>query len=134
MTVVTCLDQLKDEEAKGYARCLASMSTGSSETRTYLIENYTHENKETSLEVERTALGILEYALISAETFIRIRKQREKNQMEREATTEGTTQTRGFERNESYHRKVRLNRFHLNGHRLGFYSHTQILGPPCTAQ
>ena len=99
MTVVTCLDKLKDEGAKGEAFSLASMATGSSETRTYFIENYTHENKETSLEVERTALDILEYALISAEGFIRIRKQRVKNQMEREAATEGKTQTRGFERN-----------------------------------
>ena len=133
MTVVTCLDELEDEEEKDEALRLASMSTGSSETRTYLIENYTHEKKETSLEVERTALDILEYALISAEEFIRIRKQREKNQMEREATSEGKTQTRGFERNESYHRKVLLSSFHLNGHTLGFYSHTQILEPPCTA-
>ena len=82
VTVVTCLDELKDDGAKGEALSFASWTTGSSETRTYLIENYTHENKETSLEVERTALDILECALISAEQFIRIRRQREKNQME----------------------------------------------------
>ena len=36
------------------------------------------------LTVERTALDVLDFALLSAERFIQIRKQKEKNQMERE--------------------------------------------------
>ena len=42
-----------------------------------------------SLEVDRAALDILDSALLSAEGFIQIRKQLEKNRMEREAMAGG---------------------------------------------
>ena len=46
-------------------------------------------DSEQSFEVDRAALDILDSVLISAESFIRIHKQRERNQMEREAAAGG---------------------------------------------
>ena len=69
---------------------MAARATGGPGGRTHLISNYTEENNCSSLAVERTALAILESALISAEIFIRVRKQRKKNQIERERTAAGT--------------------------------------------
>ena len=89
MTVITYLDKLKDKEDKDEAFDQASWATGSSSERTYFIANYVHVKTEQSFEVDRTALDILDSVLLSAERFIRIRKQREKNQMEREATAGG---------------------------------------------
>ena len=89
MTVITYLDKLNDEEDKTEAFDQASSATGSSSERTYFIANYLHADSERSFEVDRAALDILDSALLSAERFIQIRKQREKNQMEREATAGG---------------------------------------------
>jgi len=89
VTVITFLDKLRDKEDKDEALDLAAKATGSSSNRTYLIANYTDDAPEQSLEVDRTALDILDSALLSAERFIQTRKQREKNQMEREATARG---------------------------------------------
>ena len=88
MTVITFLDMLTAEERKKKAS-EAGLATGGPGGRTYFITNYTHENNEASFAVERTALDILDSALLSAESFIRIRKQRERNQMEREAVAGG---------------------------------------------
>ena len=88
MTVVTYLDKLKDKEEKEKAFDQASRATGSSSERTYFIANYIHDSKP-SLEVDRTALDILDSILLFAESFIRIRKQREKNRMQREAAAGG---------------------------------------------
>ena len=68
---------------------MASRAIGSAIDRTFFIANYTHEKDEKSFVVERTALDILDFALLSAERFIRIKKQREKNQMQREVATAG---------------------------------------------
>ena len=89
MTVITYLDKLKDEEEKDEAFEQASWATGSARDRTYFISNYLHVDSEQSIEVDRTALDILDSALLSAERFIQIRKQREKNQLEREAAAGG---------------------------------------------
>ena len=89
MTVITCLDKLKSEEDKEEAFDQASSVTGSSSERTYFIANYIHENTEQSNEVDLSALDILDSVLLCAERFILIRKQREKNQMEREAMARG---------------------------------------------
>lgn len=89
MTVITYLDKLKDEEEKDEAFEQASWATGSARDRTYFISNYLHVDSEQSIEVDRTALDILDSVLISAESFIRVHKQREKNQMEREAMARG---------------------------------------------
>lgn len=91
VTVITFLDMLKAEEVKKKASEEAGLATGGPGGRTYFITNYTHENNKTSFAVERTALDILDSALVSAESFIRIRKQRERNQMEREAMAGGAS-------------------------------------------
>ena len=89
MTVITYLDKLKTKDDKDEAFDQASWATGSSSERTYFIANYIHDATEQSFEVDRAALDILDSALLSAEGFIQIRKQREKNQMEREAAAGG---------------------------------------------
>ncbi|KAL9963875.1 hypothetical protein ACROYT_G027428 [Oculina patagonica] len=91
VTVITYLDRLKDKEDKDEAFDQASWATGSSSERTYFIANYTHVDADQSFEVDRTALDILDSVLLSAERFIRIKKQREKNQMEREAMAGGVS-------------------------------------------
>ena len=80
---------LREEGDKETAFDMASWATGSSSERTFFIANYTHEKNELSSVVERTALDVLDFALLSAERFIRIRKQREKYQMERETAALG---------------------------------------------
>ena len=89
VTVITFLDKLKSEEDKGKAFDMASRLIGSSSERTFFISNYTHGSNDTSMTMERTALDILDFSLLSAERFIRIKKQREKNQMEREIAAGG---------------------------------------------
>ena len=89
MTVITYLDKLKDKEDKDEAFDQASWATGSSCEKTYFIANYTHAKDKKSDAVDRAALDILDSALLSAERFIRIRKQREKNKMEREIVAGG---------------------------------------------
>lgn len=89
MTVITWLDKLQTEEDRRKASDMAARATGGAGERTYLISNYINDNNSRSLAVDRTALDILDSALISAESFIRIRKQKEKNQMEREAMASG---------------------------------------------
>ncbi len=89
MTVITYLDRLRTEEDKEKALNRARLTTGGPGERTYFIKNYTHNDNKTSFAVEQTALDILDSALFSAERFIRIRKQREKNQLEREAMAGG---------------------------------------------
>lgn len=84
VTVITYLDKIKDDDQKlEDAFDHASSATGSSSQRTYLIANYTDEQRQTSLTAERTALDVLEYSLMSAESFIQIRTQTEKNRVER---------------------------------------------------
>ena len=89
MTVITYLDTIKEEGDKENAFDTASWATGSSSERTYFIANYIHEKSEKSFVVERTALDVLEFALMSAERFIQIRRQREKNRMARNAAAGG---------------------------------------------
>ena len=88
VTVITNLDELRGKVDEDEAFAQASWATGSPRERTYFIANYIHDAKR-SLEVDRAALDILDSALLSAERFIRIRKQREKNRMEREAAAGG---------------------------------------------
>ena len=89
MTVITYLDKLKDKEDKDEAFDQASWATGSSSEKTYFITNYTHAKDKKSDAVDRAALDILDSVLLSAERFIRIRKQREKNKMERDVVAGG---------------------------------------------
>ena len=89
MTVITYLDKIKNDGEKENAFDTASWATGSSSERTYFIANYTKENCKESVAMKRTALDVLDFALMSAERFIQIRKQREKNQMARNAAKGG---------------------------------------------
>ena len=76
--MITILDKLKTEKDKEEVFDKASMVTGSSSERTYLIANYTHENTEQSNEVDLLALEILDSLMLFAEKFILVRKHREK--------------------------------------------------------
>ena len=96
MTVITYLDKLNDKEEKDEAFDQASWATGSSSEKTYFIANYTHANEKRSDTVDRAALDILDSVLLSAERFIRIRKQREKNKMERDVVAGGNRFYLGF--------------------------------------
>ena len=89
VTVITYLDKLKDDEDKSNAFDMASWAIGSSSERTFFISNYMHFNSDRCLTVDRTALDVLDFSLLSAERFIRIKKQQEKNQMEREIAAAG---------------------------------------------
>ena len=80
---------MKDKEDKDEAFDQASEAYGSSSERTFFITNYTHAEVEGSFEADQTALDILDSVLLSAERFIRIRKQREKNQIERKTMVRG---------------------------------------------
>lgn len=87
VTVITFLDELEREGRKAQKKKVelekrkedafdrASSAAGSSSERTFFIANYTDEQKQTSMTVERTALDVLDFALLSAERFIQIRKQ-----------------------------------------------------------
>ena len=89
MTVITFLDKLHKED-KDAAFRMASEATGSSPQTTFFITNHnTYEHDKAPFEVDRTALDILDFAVVAAENFIKIRKQREKNQLEREVIAGG---------------------------------------------
>lgn len=77
------------EEDQRHTCYMAAEATGGPGGRTHLISNYTKENNYRSLVVERAALDTQESPLISAESFIRVRKQKENNQIERELMAPG---------------------------------------------
>ncbi|XP_068685273.1 interferon-induced protein 44-like [Montipora capricornis] len=106
VTVITYLDKIKGEDQKEDAFDHASKAIGSASQRTYFIANYTDKQKETSLTAERTALDVLEYSLMSAESFIQIRKQREKNQMERNVEAGGASS--GVEKLEQFFARLKM--------------------------
>ena len=87
--MITFLDKLRTEEEKEEEFDKASMVTGSSGERTYFIANYTNGNAVQSNEVDLLALEILDSVL--REKFILVRKQREKNKMDREVMAKGRT-------------------------------------------
>ena len=89
--MITFLDKLKTEEEKEEVFDKASMATGSSGERTYFIANYTNGNAVQSNEVDLLALEILDSVLLFAEKFILVRKQLEKNKMDREVMAKGRT-------------------------------------------
>ena len=89
MTVITFLDKLHKED-KDAAFKMVSKATGYSRQTTFFTTNHnTYERDKASFEVDRTALDILDFALRAAERFIKIRKQRERNQLEREIIVRG---------------------------------------------
>ena len=69
-TVVTHCDTLQTEENSMTALNEASEAVGSSPSSTYLIRNYTKENRTRDLEIELMALKILHSAVIGAERAV----------------------------------------------------------------
>ena len=81
------MDRVRDdEETEKTIIDMATSAIGSSSDKIYFIVNDTHDTFERKEwhSTRRIALDILDSALISAERFIQVRKQREKNQLERE--------------------------------------------------
>ena len=89
VTVLTQQHRLRDREDVDKVFQEASLATGSSSEDIYFIDNYEHAKAEQSEAVDRAALSILDSALLSAERFIRISKQREKNEMDRDVVAGG---------------------------------------------
>jgi len=137
VTVVTYLDKLKDKEEKEEAFEQASWATGSSSERTYFVANYLHVDSEQSFEVDRAALDILDSALLSAESFIRIRKQREKNQMEREVAAGGNIfseldgEFKETETKTAAETKTSLKKNSLMSRTICIFTSALYLGLPC---
>lgn len=87
VTVITNMDRVRDdEETEKTIIDMATSAIGSSSDKIYFIVNDTHDTFERKEwhSTRRIALDILDSALTSAERFIQVRKQREKNQLERE--------------------------------------------------
>ncbi len=84
ITVVTHRDTLETEEEEKDALDEASAATGSSTSHTFLVWNYTKENKARNPSIEKMAFDILHYALMTAERAVKIMKQKEKNKKEDE--------------------------------------------------
>lgn len=79
ITVITCEDEIKDEEERDRAFREASSATGSPLDRTFFIANYTQKRNKDSLDTEKKALNIMDTALLSAERFVKIQKLRDKH-------------------------------------------------------
>ena len=93
ITVVTHCDKLKKEEDREEALEAAYKATNSSPSHTFLTWNYTKDNTERNLEIERMIFDILHYALITAEKAVKQMKHRERNEREDEMmkALEGTS-------------------------------------------
>lgn len=91
MTVITGLDNLGNQARKNVVIDKVCEACGSSPENTFFIANYMYKDKGRSLAVHRTALDILDRALLSAEKFISIRKQKEKAQIQRRIAVERKT-------------------------------------------
>ena len=84
VTVVTQRDKLKDEEDCHDALDEALAATGSSTSHTFLVWNYTENNKERNPKIEKIILDILHTALTTAEQAVKFMKLKEKNKQEDE--------------------------------------------------
>ena len=82
ITVVTHCDELRSEEEREEALEAAYKATNSSPSHTFLTWNYTKNNSERNLEIERMTFDILHYALITAEKAVKQMKHRERNKRE----------------------------------------------------
>ncbi len=75
ITVVTYRDTLETEEECKEAFDEASAATGSSTSHTFLVQNYTENNRDRNLEEEGIILEILHCALTMAERAVKTMKQ-----------------------------------------------------------
>ena len=66
---------MKTEDQEKDAFDEVSAATGSSPSHTFVIWNYTKENKERNPKIERMTFDILHYALKTAERAVKIMKQ-----------------------------------------------------------
>ena len=82
ITVITHCDALKSENDKEKALDDAYKATNSLPSHTFLTWNYTKNNSEQNLEIERMTFDILHYALITAERAVKQMKMRERNKRE----------------------------------------------------
>ena len=82
ITVVTHCDKLRSEEEREEVLEDAYKATNSSPSHTFLTWNYTKNNCERNLEIERMIFDILHYALITAERAVKQMKSRERNKRE----------------------------------------------------
>ena len=82
ITVITHCDELESENDKEKALEDAYKATNSSPSHTFLTCNYTKNNSEQNLEIERMTFDILHYALITAEKAVKQMKHRERNKRE----------------------------------------------------
>ena len=80
ITVVTHCDELQSEEEREEALEAAYKATNSSPSHTFLTWNYTKNNSERNLEIERMTFDILHYALITAERAVKQMKHRERKE------------------------------------------------------
>jgi len=81
VTLVTHADKL-DENGKQLALDLASKATGSPINQTFLISNYIVDDCEPNPDTEAQVIRVLQYVLVSAERFVKLSKQRAKNELE----------------------------------------------------
>ncbi|CAH3152796.1 unnamed protein product, partial [Porites evermanni] len=84
ITVVTHRDTLRTEEECESALYAASAASDSLPSHTFWAANYTKENSIRRAETERMTFDILHYALLTAETAVKIMKQKQRNEEEDE--------------------------------------------------
>ena len=84
ITVITHRDKLRTEEDCENALYEASAVTGSSPSYTLFVANYCKDNSHRNPETERMIFDILHYALLTAETAVKIMKQKQRNEEEDE--------------------------------------------------
>ena len=81
ITVVTHRDKVDDSECEE-ALDLASAATGSPRSHTFFVMNYCEEITERNFDTEEFVFDILHFALVTAERYVKIAKQQQRNKEE----------------------------------------------------
>ena len=84
ITVVTHRDKVTNKEECENALYEASAATVSSPSHTFFESNYTKNNSKRNPETERMTFEILHYAMLTAESAMKIMKQKQRNEEEDE--------------------------------------------------
>ncbi|CAH1267099.1 Hypp3687 [Branchiostoma lanceolatum] len=82
VTVVTHVDQVKDESQLDQIKTKASAATGSSPSHVFFIQNYHPEHNERDFNIELRAMEILNFALVVGERYVKIHKQQQQYEAE----------------------------------------------------
>ncbi|XP_019647188.1 PREDICTED: uncharacterized protein LOC109487625 [Branchiostoma belcheri] len=77
VTVVTHVDQVRDEKELNKIKLKASAATGSPPSHVYFIENYHPGHNDRDFSIELRAMEILNSALLVGERYVRIHKQQQ---------------------------------------------------------